>query len=289
MKTKTIKQMRILLLVLVALLPLCAMGQAKTEGGACTLEGQRELTNFAQFLERTERSDCNLDGTFNMDDLSTLINYLLTGSWNDYPADLARDTVTVNGVEFVMVKVEGGSYAIEEGVTATVRDFWIGQMEVTQQLWQAVMGSNPSYYPSSLNPVNNVSWDACQSFISRLNELTGLSFRLPSSIEWEWAARGGNYSHGYEYAGSNNPDLVANHKSGSHSSANDVGRLHPNELGLYDMSGNIAEWCQNEWNGDSSYHIMRSGSYGWPEEQSKVVWISHAKGSQKVFGLRLAM
>ena len=263
---KIFKRTRILLLLAI-LLPLCANGQN---------------------LSRTERSDCNLDGTFNMDDLSTLINYLLTDSWNDYPADLVRDTVTVNGVSFVMVKVDGGSYAIEEGVTATVGDFWIGQMEVTQQLWQAVTGSNPSYYPSPLNPVNNVTWDECQSFISELNGLTGCTFRLPTSIEWEWAARGGNYSHGYEYAGSNNPDLVA-HYNRSHGESNDVGLLKPNELDLYDMSGNIAEWCQNMWNGDASDHIIRGGSYGWVVENCRVTWVSHYKGRQRVIGLRLVM
>lgn len=246
------------------------------------------LLASGQNLSRTVRSDCNLDGTFGMDDLSALIYYLLTDSWNDYPADLVRDTVTVNGVSFVMVKVDGGSYAIEEGVTATVGDFWIGQLEVTQQLWMAVMGSNPSYYPSPLNPVNNVTWDNCQSFISQLNGLTGKTFRLPTSIEWEWAARGGNYSHGYEYAGSNNPDLVAQYNR-SHGESNDVGLLKPNELDLYDMSGNIAEWCQNIWNGDTNQHIVRGGSYGWGVENCRVTWVSHTKGASRVIGLRLAM
>ena len=267
---KTLKKMRTLL-VLIAVLVLLSPASANSQN-----------------LPRTERGDCNLDGTFGMDDLATLINYLVFGSWNDYPADLQRDTITVNDVEFVMVKVDGGSYAIEEGVTATVGDFWIGQTEVTQELWTAVMGSNPSYYPSPQNPVNNVTWDDCQSFISKLNEMTGKTFRLPSSIEWEFAARGGNYTHGYVYAGSNNPDLVA-HYNKSHGESNDVGLLHPNELGLYDMSGNIAEWCRNEWNGDPTYHIMRSGSYGWPVEQCKVTWSTHNKGRQRVFGLRLAM
>ena len=264
---KTIKRMKILLSLAAMLLPLCVNGQN---------------------LPRTERSDCNLDGTFGMDDLTALINYLVFGSWNDYPADLQRDTVSVNGVEFVMVKVDGGSYAIDEGVTATVGDFWIGQMEVTQELWIAVMGSNPSYYPSPLNPVNNVTWDECQSFISQLNGLTGKTVRLPTSIEWEWAARGGNHSRGYEYAGSNNPDLVA-HYNKSHGESNDVGLLKPNELDLYDMSGNIAEWCQNMWNGDSSDHIIRGGSYGWGVENCRITWVSHNKGKQRVVGLRLVM
>ena len=260
---KTIKRMTILLSLATLLLPLCVNGQD---------------------LPRTERSDCNLDGRFGMDDLTALINYLVFGSWNDYPADLQRDTVSVNGVEFVMVKVEGGSYALEEGVTATVGDFWIGQTEVMQKLWLAVMGSNPSYQIAYLEPVDKVSWNDCQSFISKLNELTGRTFRLPTSIEWEWAARGGNYSRGYEYAGSNSPDLVAHYATFSH----DVGLLKPNELDLYDMSGNIHEWCQNAWNG-SNEHIIRGGCHASSAAQCKVTWIGHSNLGTRYIGLRLAM
>ena len=266
---KTIKKMKILLLLGAMLLPLCANGQQKV---------------------RTVRGDFNLDGTFGMDDLTALINYLVFGSWNDCPADLQRDTVTVNGVEFVMVKVDGGSYAIDEGVTATVGDFWVGQTEVTKQLWVAVMGGTLGSDP--LHPMSKVSWDDCQSFISRLNELTGRTFRLPSSIEWEWAARGGNYSHGYEYAGSNSPDLVAHYSSPNWNRyISNVGLLHPNELDLYDMSGNVREWCQTAWNGNASDHIVRGGSASDGVNECKVSWIGHYQyySARTDTGFRLAM
>ena len=261
---KAIQKMRILILLSVLLAPL--------------------LTN-GQDLARTERCDCNLDGTFSLDDLTTLINYLLTDSWNDYPSDLLRDTVTVSGIPIVMVKVEGGSYSIEEGVTATVGDFWICQTEVPQKLWLAVMGNNPSYEIAYLEPVERVSWDDCQSFISKLNELTGRAFRLPTSIEWEFAARGGNYSRGYVYAGSNSPDLVAHYKTFIH----DIALLHPNELDLYDMSGNVCEWCQDVWNGESRYHIVRGGSASHGANECKVTWSDHYNMGKVYCGLRLAM
>lgn len=265
---KTMKIMRILLLAGLLLPALSASGQQKV---------------------RTVRNDVNLDGVFGMDDLTELINYLLTDSWNDYPRDLVRDTVTVNGVDFVMVKVDGGSYAIEEGVTATVGDFWIGQTEVTQDLWDKVMGSNPSY-SGPQHPVYYVSWDDCQSFISKLNEMTGKTFRLPSSIEWEFAARGGNHTHGYVYAGSNNPTLVAYYSEPNYDVYyHNVGRLHPNELDLYDMSGNVCEWCQTIWNGDSDYHIVRGGSCRQTVNECRVSWIGHYNVKNIYCGLRLAM
>lgn len=266
---KTLKKMRTLLVLIAMLAP---------------------LLSASQQYARTERGDYNLDGVFGMDDLTELINYLLTDTWKDYPRDLVRDTVTVNGVDFVMVKVDGGSYEIEEGVTATVGDFWIGQTEVTQKLWMAVMGSNPSYTIAYLQPVTRVSWNDCQSFISKLNEMTGKTFRLPRSIEWEFAARGGNHTHGYVYAGSNNPALVAHYSTAGHEAyTSDVGLLHPNELNLYDMSGNVSEWCQNAWNGDPEYHIVRGGSAPMGANEITVTWSDHYYNGRADCGLRLAM
>ncbi len=131
------------------------------------------------------------------------------------------------------------------------------EIPVTQELWTTVMGSNPSYFfISPLYPVLNVSWDACQQFITKLNQLTGQSFRLPTEAEWEFAARGGNLSHGYMYAGSDNIDEVAwyhdNTQIGSSFYPHNVGQKQPNELGLYDMSGNAWEWCQDYYGDYSS-------------------------------------
>jgi formylglycine-generating enzyme required for sulfatase activity len=127
----------------------------------------------------------------------------------------------------------------------------IGETEVTQELWQAVMGSNPSDFSGTNLPVEQVSWNDCQTFITKLNELTGKTFRLPTEAEWEYAARGGNKSKGYKYAGSNTLGNVAWYTNNS-SKTNPVKQKQANELGLYDMSGNVWEWCQDGYGSYSS-------------------------------------
>lgn len=127
----------------------------------------------------------------------------------------------------------------------TLSDFSIGKYEVTQEEWETVMGSNPSEHKGAKLPVENVSWDDCQVFIKKLNKMTGMNFRLPTEAEWEYAARGGGNSRNYKYSGSNNLQSVA---WNGNDKTQPVGRKKPNELGLYDMSGNIAEWCQ-DWYG----------------------------------------
>jgi hypothetical protein len=126
----------------------------------------------------------------------------------------------------------------------TLSDYHIGQTEVTQQLWQAVMGYNPSSFKGDNLPVESVSWDECQQFVEKLSQMTGLYFRLPTEAEWEYAARGGNRSKGYVYSGSNNADSVAWHIWNT-SSLQEVGQLQPNELGIYDMTGNVWEYCSD--------------------------------------------
>ena len=113
------------------------------------------------------------------------------------------------------------------------------------------MGNNPSDFKGENLPVECVSWNDCQTFVTKLSSLTGRNFRLPTEAEWEYAARGGNKSHGYKYAGSNDLDIVAWHANNSGRKTHPVGTKQANELGLYDMSGNVWEWCQ-EWYGDYS-------------------------------------
>lgn len=174
------------------------------------------------------------------------------------------ETINVNGVKFQMVKIQGGTFQMgatsEQGSDAydlekpvhsvTLSDYYIGQTEVTQELWQAVMGSNPSYFTGdNQRPVESVSWDDCQEFIEKLNRLTGKNFRLPTEAEWEYAARGGSKSRGYKYSGNNNPDAVAWYDANSGNKTHPVSQKQSNELGLYDMSGNVWEWC-SDWYGE---------------------------------------
>ena len=171
---------------------------------------------------------------------------------------------TVNGVSFQMVEVRGGTFTMgatsEQGDAnddekpthkVTLTDYYIGKTEVTQALWEAVMGNNPSYFQGKSLPVENISWNDCKTFIVKLNALTGKTFRMPTEAEWEYAARGGSKSRGYKYSGSGNIDEVAWHKDNSEEKTHEVGKKSPNELGLYDMSGNVWEWC-NDWYGDYS-------------------------------------
>ena len=172
-------------------------------------------------------------------------------------------TFTVNGVTFEMIPVEGGTFRMG-ATTSTDSDagsdespihsvilsnYSIGKYEVTQALWQAVMGSNPSNFKGDNLPVEQVSWHDCQTFISKLNQLTGQHFRLPTEAEWEYAARGGNRSQGYKYSGSNTIGDVAWYNSNSNSKTHAVGTKKPNELGIYDMSGNVGEWCSDWYKG----------------------------------------
>ena len=182
---------------------------------------------------------------------------------------------TVGDVTFKMMPVEGGTFMMgntkEQDVSTvnglespepvhevTLSSYSIGQTEVTQELWTAVMGYNPSYFINPQGPVEKMSWDECQEFISRLSEMTGLHFRLPTEAEWEFAARGGNRSMHYRYSGSRylnevawNDDNAHNGQGGGLYGPQTVALLLPNELGLYDMSGNIRELCQ-DWYGPYS-------------------------------------
>lgn len=207
----------------------------------------------------------------------------LTMAFRDF-----NHTFTVNGVQFTMVEVGGGTFTMgatsEQGSDAwdeekpahevTLSDYYIGQTEVTQALWEAVMGSNPSDSKGGNLPVERVSWDDCQVFIQKLNQLTGKQFRLPTEAEWEYAARGGRKSRGYKYAGGNNIDSVAWCDGNSGNETHPVATKQANELGIYDMSGNVLEWC-SDWCGDytsssqsdpqgsssGSFRVIRGGCY----------------------------
>ena len=233
---------------------------------------------------------------------------------NDWDIEQARFKVvalkknkefTVNGVSFTMIFVEGGTFTMgatsEQGKDAesdekpahqvTLSDYYIGQTEVTQGLWEAVMGTTirqqrdkadsswPMRGEGDNYPMYYINWNECQDFVNKLNsllssQLGGKRFALPTEAQWEYAARGGNKSNGYKYSGSNTLGNVAWYTDNSSSATHPVGTKSANELGIYDMSGNVREWCQ-DWYGSYSsssqtnptgassayFRVMRGGSW----------------------------
>ena len=200
----------------------------------------------------------------------------------------------VNGVSLTMIYVEGGTFQMGATIeqeddavddekpvhSVTLSSYYIGQTEVTQALWKAVMGNNPSHFKGDKLPVEQVSWDDCQKFINKLYEMTGEEFRLSTEAEWEYAARGGNKSLGYKYSGSNNIDDVAWYWDNSGEKTHEVATKKPNELGIYDMSGNVWEWCQ-DWKDDYS-SISQTNPTGASTGSYRVVrgdgWLSNYRG-----------
>ena len=194
-----------------------------------------------------------------------VITGVAVNKYSDASKQAATKEAILNRLVENKVRVEGGTFTMgataEQGSDAdsneepahqvTLSTYYIGKYEVTQAEWQAVMGTNPSEFKGDNLPVENVSWYDCQEFIRKLNELTGKEFRLPTEAEWEYAARGGKRSYGAKYAGDNDIDNVAWYEGNSNSTTHPVGQKRPNELGLYDMSGNVWEWCQ-DWYGDYS-------------------------------------
>ena len=181
--------------------------------------------------------------------------------------------ITVNGVTFNMILVKSGTFYMgaqkddpnapnydEEAWSreapvhqVTLSSYYIAETEVTQELWMAVMGSNPSHFIGDQRPVEQTTWYDCQTFINQLKQLTGLNFRFPTEAEWEFAARGGNESHGYKYSGSDIIDDVAWYSADGKKTA-DVKTKKSNELGIYDMSGNVMEWCSDAFGDYTDEH-----------------------------------
>jgi len=298
-----------------------------TEYGDLNCDGYVDINDVTAMIDQVlgnnppislENADLNFDGGIDIVDITELIDVLL-GNSQLPPKDNNAKPYTVNGVTFKMVKVKGGTFSMgatpEQGDEArdnekpvhqvTVSDFNIGQTEVTQELWLAVMGNNPSNHTGDMKrPVDMVSWEDCQEFISRLNQLTGKQFRLPTEAEWEYAARGGSKSHGTRYAGSDNIDEVAWYNLNSGNSTHPVATKTRNELGLYDMTGNVWEWCgdwYSRYTADAqtnptgpetgSYRVLRGGCWNGNTNYDRISFRDYfmPTGSNNSGGLRLVM
>ena len=243
-----------------------------------------------------------------------------TGSSQSTTGASGNRTFTVKGVSFNMVYVQGDTFTMgatsEQGSDAeddekptrsvTLSSYYIGETEVTQELWQAVMGKNPSYFKGDLQrPVEEVSWEDCQKFIEKLNRMTGQQFRLPTEAQWEYAARGGSKSRGYKYSGSNDLGSVAWYTDNSGKDTHPVKTKLPNELGIYDMSGNVWELCSDYWKGSyssgsqtnptgpssGSFRVIRGGCWGSNAEGCRSSLRSYGTPSNRdgYLGLRLSL
>lgn len=229
-------------------------------------------------------------------------------------------TISINGIPIEMVLVEGGKFMMGDEYDkheVELSSFYIARTEVTQELWNAVMFKSNNYYTGPKHPIDNVTFEKCQTFIHELNACTGQEFRLPTEAEWEYAARGGNKSKNFKFSGSDNVDEVAwysvNSKTNKNNcfscSTHEVATKKPNELGIYDMSGNVCEWCSDYIDWDLDYykslpkknpqgpktgigHINRGGACNMIANCQKTNNRLHAvaqHGPQKPIGLRLVM
>ena len=275
-------------------------------------------TNYSSFA-------CNL--TFDSEDISWGDSPRFSG-FSVRPVVRTKETYTVNGVSFKMIPVEGGTFQMgsddsdaydkEKPVhQVTLSSFSIGETEVTQALWYAVMGAKPTsskswsadYGLGDNYPAYYVSWNDCQTFITKLNQMTGKTFRLPTEAEWEFAARGGNKSNGYIFSGSNTIGDVAWYKVDSSDlgsspdyGAHEVATKAANELGIYDMSGNVWEWCQ-DWYGDyssgsqtnpigpssGSDRVLRGGSWYFNARLCRVSYRGNDTPTRANYGIGLRL
>ena len=231
--------------------------------------------------------------------------------WLNPQPESTTETFIVNGVSFNMVKVKGNTFTMGSSssdadsnekpvVQRTLSDFYIGEYEVTQRLWDAVMHSNPSSTVGDYLPVHNISWEDCQLFIQKLNQVSGRNFRLPTEAEWEYAAKYDPESETYhKYAGGSSPSSYAWYTDNSQNALHSVGTKSANALGLYDMSGNVIEWCQDIYTNYGSGNpdlgkderVLRGGYYGSSSSAVRTT----SRGScnytvkQPAFGLRLCL
>ncbi|MDX2280781.1 MAG: formylglycine-generating enzyme family protein [Saprospiraceae bacterium] len=227
---------------------------------------------------------------------------------DQHPPPIFKDPILDT---FILVK--GGTFQMgskEDGPihTVTLCDYYIGQTEVTEAQWRAIMGTSPKNFNDCDScPVSQVSWDDIYSFILKINELRGAeNYRLPTEAEWEYAALGGVFKSNYKHAGSNRLKDIGWYKENSHGETKAVGLKQSNALGLYDMNGNVLEWCLDHWHDSYEHapntaypwtytrgdhgHILRGGAWNYPAKDCRISFRhgSHAEDAGFDFGFRLA-
>ena len=260
-------------------------------------------------------------------DLRLRWSYDVSESQKEIIKQQLRDLVRVEGGTFMMGAQNTdpsarnySQYATDDNPVhqVTLSTYYIGKYEVTQEQWLAVMSENPSRFVGGRLPVENLTWNQAVDYLAKLSSLTGLNLQLPTQAQWEYAARGGKYSMGYEYAGSDDVDEVACYAPSGTAEESPlytttvVGTKKPNELGLYDMSGNVNEMCSDfsgklsttavtdpTGPGTGTYHVARGGDFtdgmsisvsGTVHRVGLMVWVNQASSKRNSFcGLRIMM
>ena len=292
-----------------------ACDRYESEEGSVKLKASAPSTiQIALLKESTANNDIVVNNNTQNDEQQPII--MSEAEYENQTADnnienllekLNNDMVYIETVEYTMgatKEQKGEANSDEKPAHEVVLDcFYLCKYEVTQELWEAVMGNNPSYFKGKKLPVENVSWYDCQDFIMKLNTLTGKKYRLPTEAEWEYAARGGSNSMHYKYSGGNNLEYVSWYFHNSMDKTHTVGMMIPNELGLYDMSGNVWEWCQDwygPYNKKTAYNptgpasafnrVFRGGGYDNPATYSRCSYRCSTAPQNKFknLGLRLA-
>ena len=291
-------------------------------------QGIRDIINASMKISKRERAksvDVFLKEGFFSEQKTNSFDTSLTDDeetivicQSSYEEDSKGIVVSLNNLKFRMVYVHGGTMTMEDGDSngffgifssdnrkqVTLSDFYIGEVPVTQELWKYVMENNPSVSLGDKKPVDSVSWNDCQQFIYNLNKITKLKFSLPTEAQWEFAARGGNSSRNLKYAGNDKADYVAWYWKNSSHQSQDVAKKLPNELGLYDMSGNVSEWCNDFFDNyksvfekdplgphNGSEHVIRGGSWSTDEKKCRVSVRDHKLPTcrDNSIGLRLVL